>query len=141
MNLLPIASITGFIVLGSFATLLIGTILILDRRHDPFRRLSSLRVPAARGLHFQRLDYATIGDTPTRSSWYRHTLSYALDSDYVYLRRSRLIPFFPLFWRLPRKQVRPYEHDHWSIRIYAADPPLNADFGSGFVAALRQKRS
>jgi hypothetical protein len=140
MSPIQIASITGVIVLGSFAALLLGTILFLERRHDPFRRLAPFRVPAARGVRFKRLDYATIGDTPTWRAWYRHTLSYALDSDYVYLRHSRLIPFFPSFWRLPRKQVRPLKDDYWTIRIHAADPPLNADFGSDCVAALRPHR-
>jgi len=138
MNALPIAasSMNGVFVLGLFSALLIGTLLFLDRRLDPFRTLRRFRVQAAPGIRFERLAYATIGDTPTRRSWYRHTLSFAIESDSVYLRRSRLIPFFPTFWRLPREQVRRCEHDCWTVRIYAADPPLNADFGSDFVAAL-----
>ena len=130
---------TGIIILGSFATILIGTILILDRRFDPFRRLASFRVQAVPDVRFERLSYATVGDTPTCRAWYRHTLSFVLDSDSVYLRHSRLIPFFPSFWRLPRKQVRPCKHDFWTVRIYATEPPLNADFGSDFVAALQNK--
>lgn len=123
---------------GCFFTLLIGTVLILARRLDPFRRLARFRVPSAQGIRFERLAYATIGDSPTRRAWYRHTLSFALDSDWVYLRHSHFVPFFATFWRLPRKQVRPYENGYWTIRIYAAEPPLNADFGSHFVAVLRK---
>ena len=142
MNALLIASssMTGLFVFGSVAALFIGILLFLDHRLDPFRRLTRFRVQAAPGIRFERLAYATIGDTPTRRAWYRHTLSFAIDSDSVYLRRSRLIPFIPAFWRLPRKQVRRCEHDYWTVRISAADPPLNADFGSDFVAALTKNK-
>ena len=131
---------TGFFVLGSFATLMIGTLVILDRRHNPLHRLARFRVPCPPGVRFDRLTSASIGYTPTRQCSWRYALSVALDSDWVYLRYSRVVPFFPVFWRLPRKQVRPLEDDHWTIRIHSFEPPLNADFGADFVAALRRRK-
>ena len=142
MNALTIgsSSTTGLFVFASVVALFIGMLLLLDHRLDPFRRLARFRVHAAPGIRFQRLAYATIGDTPTRRAWYRRTLSFAVDTDSVYLRRSRLIPFIASFWRLPLKQVCLCEHDYWTVRISAADPPLNADFGSDFIAALTKHK-
>jgi hypothetical protein len=140
MNAFPIlsSSITGIMVLGSFAALLISAILILDHRFNPLRKLAVFRVRKAPAVHFERLAHATIGDTPTRRAWFRYTLSFAFDADAVYLRHSRVVPFFPAFWRMPRKQIRSYRSDCWTVRIHAVDPPLNADFGPGFIAALQK---
>jgi len=132
-------SLNGLVLLGSFATLLIGTILVAGRRHDPFRRLARFRVQRPRGIRFQRMSYATLGDSPTRRTWYRNALAYGLDAHSLYLRRSRLLPFFPMFWQLPRHQVRRHQHEYWTIRINAADPPVCGDFGPDFVLALRNK--
>ena len=143
MSVFPIAStsIIGVFVLGTFAAIFVGTLLILDRRHNPLHKLARFRVRCPQGVRFDRLTSASIGYTPTRQSGWRYTLSVALDSDWVYLRLSRVVPFFPVFWRLPRKQVRPLEDDYWTIRIHSFDPPLNADFGTDFVAALRRQKS
>jgi hypothetical protein len=131
----------GIVLFASFATLLVGTVLILDRRHDPLRRLSRFRVRDASGIRFERLGYATIGDTPTKRAFYRHTLSFALDAEWLYLRHSRAVPFIPAFWRLPRRQIRPLEDVYWTIRITACEPALNGDFGPEFLNALKSKAS
>lgn len=144
MNPPPIASgaITSYLVFGSFVTLFIGALLMLVRRHSPLRQFAPFRVSSPPpSVRFDRLASASIGSTPDRQHYWRYTLSFALDSDWVYLRESRVIPFFPKFWRLPRKKIRPFEDEYWTLRITVVDPPLNADFGRDFVAALRGRKS
>ena len=142
MDLLPIASnsSTSIIIFGAMAALFIGALHALNHRHDPFRKLAQFRVKSAAGVRFTRLAYATVGDTPTHCSSYYNTLSVAVDSDYVWLRHSRIIPFFPSFWRLPRNQVRRFNDKFWTVRIHSAEPPLNADLGAEFLTALSQWR-
>jgi hypothetical protein len=138
-SLIGSSPLTGLFVFASVAALVIGLVHFLHHRVDPFRRLTRFRVRSAPGIRFQRLAYATLGDNPARRTWYRHTLSFAIDSDSIYLRHS-LIPFFPIFWCLPRNQVRRCRHAHWTLHISAATPPLHADFGPGFIAALTQPK-
>lgn len=112
MNTLALTSGSpGLVWLTSFAILLIGPIIIVDWRHDLFRRLSRFRVKSLSSIRFERMSYATLGDTPTHRSWYRYTLFYGFDTNSLYLRRSRLIPFFPAFWPTPRNDVRPVVDD------------------------------
>ncbi len=128
-------------MLALLALLFIGFVHLLHQRLSPLRRLARFRVPAAPGIRFHRLPYAALGDSPSTRTWYRYTLSFAIDSgsDWIYLRQS-LLPFVPTFWRLPRKQIHLCQHPVWTLRISAADPPLHADFGPSFVAALMQSK-
>ena len=137
MNALPnnLSPLTGLFVLASVAALVIGLVLLLQHRVDPFRKLMRFQVNSAPGIRFQLIAYATLRDTPTHSTRYRCTLSFAIDSDFVYLRFN-LIPFFPTIWRLPRNQVHRCQHAHWTVLISAVNPNLHADFGPDFIAAL-----
>lgn len=130
----------GLIALGSSLALFIGSLLLLHRRHNPLRRLARFRVKQAPGVEFTRLSHVTMGDLPTRSNWYRMTLSYALDGKFLYLRHSRLIPFFAAYWQIPRRGVRPFTHPFWTLRIRAAEPPIHADFGPEFLQRLVRRR-
>ncbi len=125
----------GLVVLGVVVALFGAGLYTLDRRFDPLRHLKQFRVQRAPGLQFHRITYATIGDTPKYPAAYTNSLSFALNADWVYLRRSR-IPFFPRIWRMPRAMVRVCEHPEWNVRI-ASNPPLGANLGPDFPAAFR----
>jgi hypothetical protein len=133
---LAATSFTGALIFMGLATIVSASASIYLSRYRPFDRIAQFRVPNAGDNPFEPILHASIGDSPTRHQWFCGTLSFAMDPDWVYLRHSRFLRP-PTIWRLPRDKVRLHEHKDWDIRINAADPPLNAFFGSDFVAALR----
>lgn len=139
MTCLGAGSYTGLLVLGIFCALLIGMVSFLDRRFCPFRRIARFRVQHADGVRFEHLWHAMIGDSPTHQTSCRGTLAFAIDSEWVYLRHTR-VPFFPAIYRIPRQKVRLQEHKEWDTRITATNPPLNAFFGPEFVRALKHPK-
>lgn len=136
---LAASSYVGVLILGVSCAVLIGAAVFVDRRFCPFRRMAHFRVQQADGVRFEHLWSAMIGDSPTHRTSFRGTLAFAIDSEWVYFRHTR-VPFFPAIYRIPRKNVRLQEHKEWDIRITATDPPLNASLGPEFVRALRHPK-
>jgi hypothetical protein len=130
-------SANNFLILVSIVGAVSAIVSLYLRRYKPLDRIAQFRVRKAENVQFEKMLYASIGDSPTHHQWFRGTLSFALDLDWVYLKHPRFLRS-PLIWRLPRNQIRLHEHKDWDIRINAADPPLSAFFGSDFVAALRR---
>jgi hypothetical protein len=127
------------IIFMGFATIASACLSIYLSRYRPLDRIARFRVREVGDVQFERIIYASIGDSPTWHQWFRGTLSFAMDPDWVYLRHSRLL-LSPMIWRLPRDKVRLHEHKDWDVRINAAEPPLSAFFGPDFVAELQGKR-
>jgi hypothetical protein len=103
-----------FLAASSFsrAVLFIGFVIIVSAciavyvlAPRPLERLAQYRLPKVENIRFETLLYASIGDTPTHHQWFRGTLAFAVDPDWVYLRHSRFLRS-PIIWRIPRGMVQ-----------------------------------
>jgi len=135
LTVVATGALTGVLILGTVVVSFIGLTTFLNRRFCPLRKLDAFRVRRADGVDYSSISRAMIGDQQGRTVACHGTLSFAMDSDWVYLRSTSIL-FFPRVWRLPRKKVRRHEHRDWDTRINAVEPPLNARLGSEFHAAL-----
>jgi hypothetical protein len=136
---LAASSFSGAVLFIGFVVILSACVAVYVLAPRPLERLAQYRLPKVEKIQFETLLYASIGDTPTHHQWFRGTLAFAVDSDWVYLRHSRFLRS-PIIWRIPREKIQLHDHKDWDVLIYSTDRPLNAFFGPNFVAAFRGKR-